>query len=284
MSLTLVPQRPHRAFTIAVTSGKGGVGKTSVAIHLAAALAGLRRRVALVDADFALGNIDVRLGLTPEKHLGAVLDGECEIDDIVVAGPFGLDIVPAASGVREFTQLSTGQWRLLSDAMVALGDDRDFVVIDTASGVSDAVIDVVGLADYALVVTADEAATLVDAYATIKLLTEADRTQTIGVLVNNADDAADAERVFTQLSRAARRFLDRSLRNDGFVVEDEGIRVTSLDGASVAETLANGPAGRCFRRLAARLATLPVAPPEPPGGHRAPLVVRPVFTEAPRCA
>jgi flagellar biosynthesis protein FlhG len=284
MSLTLVPQRPHRAFTIAVTSGKGGVGKTSVAIHLAAALAGLRRRVALVDADFALGNIDVRLGLTPARHLGAVLDGECDIDDVVVPGPFGVDVIPAASGVRDFTHLTAGQWRLLSDGIATLGEDHDFVVIDTASGVSDAVLDVVSLADYALVVTADEAATLVDAYATIKLITEADHAKAIGVLVNNATDTDDAERVFTQLSRAARRFLDRSLRNDGFVVEDAGIRAAALDASSVSETLANGPAGRCFRRLAARLAAVSTAPPEPPGGHRAPIVIRPVFTEAPRCA
>jgi flagellar biosynthesis protein FlhG len=286
MSLTLVPQRPNRAFAIAVTSGKGGVGKTSVAIHLAAALAGLRRRVALVDADFALGNIDVRLGLTPVKHLGAVLDGDCAIDDVTVAGPMGIDVVPAASGVRELSQLTSGQWRRLSEALTSLRDNHDFIVIDTATGIGDAVLDVVGLADYALVVTADESAALVDAYATIKLLTEADRSKPVGVLVNAAAGAEEAGRVFTQLSRAARRFLDRSLRDDGYIVEDDAIRTAALELAAVPNTLAHGPAGPCFRRLAARLAAASSAPPEPPSGHRT-AVVRPsplAFTEAPRCA
>ena len=110
-----------------------------------------------------------------------------------------------------------------------LSDDHDFVVVDTATGISDAVIDVVGLTDYALVVTADEPAALVDAYATIKLLTEADRAKPVGVLVNATADADDADRVYKQLSRAARRFLDRSLRDDGYIVEDKGIRGAALD-------------------------------------------------------
>ena len=286
MSLTLVPQRPNRAFVIAVTSGKGGVGKTSVAIHLAAALAGLRRRVALVDADFALGNIDVRLGLTPAEHLGAVLDGDCEIADVTVAGPMGIDVVPAASGVREFAQLTSGQWRRLAEALASLRDNHDFIVIDTATGISDAVLDVVGLADYALVVTADESAALVDAYATIKLLTEADRSKPVGVLVNAAAGEDEAGRVFRQLSRAAHRFLDRSLRDDGYIVEDNAIRTAALDVTAVPNTLAHGSAGPCFRRLAARLAAASSTPPEPPSGHRS-SVVRPsplAFTEAPRCA
>jgi flagellar biosynthesis protein FlhG len=284
MSLTLVPPRPLRAFSIAVTSGKGGVGKTSVAIHLAGALANLRRRVALVDADFALGNIDVRLGLTPTEHLGGVLAGECDVDAITMTGPLGIDVVPAASGVRELSHLEPIQWRRLARALSDLAEDRDFLVIDTASGVSDAVLDVIGLADYALVVASDEPAALVDAYATIKLVTEADRTKPIGVVVNAIRDADDAERVYSQLSRASRRFLQRPLRDDGYIVDDPSVCAAPPASARLGDDLAASPAGRCFRRLAARLAAAAVVPPDP---GPAPALVRldaPALVEAPRCA
>jgi flagellar biosynthesis protein FlhG len=284
MSLTLVTPRRARAFSIAVTSGKGGVGKTSVAIHLAAALAGLRRRVALVDADFALGNIDVRLGLTPTRHLGAVLDGECGIDEITVAGPLDLDVVPAASGVRALAALSPVQWRRFGAALEQLAEDRDFIVIDTATGVADAVMDVVGLADYALVVTTDEPAALVDAYATIKLLTEADAAKPVGVLVNAVKDEDAAGRVAQQLTRAARRFLSRTVRDDGYVLADASLRDAAFRHALATDLVAASAAGRCFRRLAARLAALAVTPP---GSGPAPALVAPrvpSFVEAPRCA
>lgn len=284
MSLTLVPPRLSRAFAIAVTSGKGGVGKTSVAIHLAAALATLRRRVALVDADFALGNIDVRLGLTPTEHLGGVLAGECDVDQITMAGPLGIDVVPAASGVRELTHLEPIQWRRLARALTELSEDRDFVVIDTASGVSDAVIDVIGLADYALVVASEEPAALVDAYATIKLVTEAARTKPIGVVVNAVRDAESADRVYTQLGRATRRFLQRTLRDDGYIVDDPGVRAAAVRSTLLADPGDLSPAGRCFLRLAARLAAASVVPPDPGPAPGLARLSAPALVEAPRCA
>lgn len=285
MSLTLVTPRSRRAFSIAVTSGKGGVGKTSVAIHLAAALAGLRRQVALVDADFALGNVDVRLGLTPERHLGAVLDGDCGIDDVIVKGPLGIDVVPAASGVRDLASLELGQWRRLSTALAALADDRDFIVIDTATGIADVVLDVVALADYALVVTTDDPASLVDAYATIKLLGEARSHQPVGVLANRVTDGDAAERVTRQLTRAARTFLDRTVRNDGFILADASLRAAGGRHAVATDVVAASAAGRCFRRLAARLAGASTTPP-PGSGPNPGLVAPPLhaFVEAPRCA
>ncbi len=285
MSLTLVTSRPSRAFTIAVTSGKGGVGKTSVAIHLAIALAGLKRRVALVDADFALGNVDVRLGLIPGRHLGDVLDGACSIDDVTLDGPIGIDVVPAASGIRELAVLTPVHWARLSGALATIASDRDFVIVDTASGVGDASLDVVGLADYALVVTNDEPAALVDAYATIKLLTQADHSKPIGILVNSVNQQAEADRVFAQLSRASRCFLDRTLRNDGFIVHDVSVREAALRHAPLAEVIAASPASRCFRRLAARLAAAAVVPPDPgpaPGAFVG--SSQPALVEAPRCA
>jgi flagellar biosynthesis protein FlhG len=289
MSLTLVSgRRPQTAFTIAVTSGKGGVGKTSVATNVAIAMARLARRVALIDGDFALGNIDVRLGLQPVSHLGDVLDGTCSIDDVMLTGPYDVDIVPSASGMRRLCQLSTAQWARLSDALADAARGRDFVIVDTATGVGDTVIDLVGLTDYALVVTSHEPAALVDAYAVVKLLTAADRTREIGIVVNKVRGAADADVVFRQISHAADRFLGRTLRYDGFIVDDPEIRIAAIGQVPVAGGAYDGPACRCFRRLASRLAAAQPLPPGPglsPAVWSASLFERSAISpEAPRCA
>jgi flagellar biosynthesis protein FlhG len=288
MSLTLLPSRPSPAFSIAVTSGKGGVGKTSVSINLAAALARMGRRVALFDADFALGNIDVRLGLTPASHLGDVLDGDRSLDEITMAGPFGIDVIPAANGVRELAALTSAQWARLTAALASAASGRDFLLVDTATGIGDTVIDLIGLSDYALVVTSHEPAALVDAYAVVKLLTAADHTKPIGVLVNAARDERQAAVVFRQLARASERFLGRTLRNDGYIIEDPGVRSGAFAAASLDQYEPGGPAGRCFARLAARLAAWR-RPPNPGPGPASvlPLPMRrpvPSFAEALRCA
>jgi len=288
VSLSLVgATRPQNAFSIAVTSGKGGVGKTSVAINLAVALARLHRRVALVDADFTLGNVDIRLGLTPATHMGHVLDGACPIEDITVEGPFGIEIMPSGSGIRDLDVLNETQWTRLSAALAAAARGRDFLIVDTATGVGDSVIELIGLTDYALVVTTHEPAALVDAYAVIKLLTVAHRVRQIGVLVNAARDERQADVVFRQLSRAAERFLGRTLRNDGFIVDDPHVRAAALGHVPLADGALGGPASRCFRRLASRLATWrPIVPgpgpasPAVPGLHTGATAM----SEAARCA
>jgi len=288
VSLSLVgTPRPQNAFSVAVTSGKGGVGKTSVSINLAVALARLNRRVALLDADFTLGNVDIRLGLTPASHMGHVLDGERTVDDVMLDGPFGVDIVPSGSGLRGLDVLSEAQWKRLSLALTGVARGRDFLIVDTATGIGDSVIELIGLTDYALVVTTHEPAALVDAYAVIKLLTLANRAQQIGVLVNAVRDERQAAVVFGQLSRAADRFLGRTLRNDGFIVEDQHVRASALGHVPLADGALGGPASRCFRRLAARLATWrPIVPGPGPASPAVPGLPTGMATvpEGARCA
>jgi len=279
-------QRP--AMKIAVTSGKGGVGKTSLTVNLAVALARLGHRVGVVDADFALGNVDVMLGLAPQSHLGAVISGECSVDDVTIEGPHGVRIVPAGSGVRALTQLDTHEWTRLAEAFVVASRDLDFLIVDTASGVSDNVIDLIGLVDYALVVTALEPAAVVDAYAVIKLVSASHRTKGIGVVVNAAEDADEADLVFRQLSMAADKFLGRALRYDGFVVHDVELQMAVRGQALVADRDDAEGASRCFRRLARRLAASRpawTAPPVPVPGPRPDVALEAVHGEdAHRCA
>jgi flagellar biosynthesis protein FlhG len=285
--VSLTARAAHRppATRIAVTSGKGGVGKTSLTVNLAVAMARLGHRVGVLDADFALGNIDVALGLTPDAHLGAVLDGEKAVADIMLEGPSGVRVIPAGSGVRSLTLLDDEKWPRLVEAIDQAGRDLDFLLFDTATGIGDNVLDVVGLADYVLVVTSFEPAAVVDAYAVIKLLTAADQTTPIGVVVNAARDADEGHLVFRQISLAAQRFLNRSIRYDGHVLEDRLVKDASLAQMPLIGGDASSPASRDIRRLATRL-TAARPSGAGPWPSRPTLVSSRVLAtmEAPRCA
>ncbi|MCC7010587.1 MAG: MinD/ParA family protein [Acidobacteria bacterium] len=283
MSLTAIGSSRPPATRIAVTSGKGGVGKTSLTLNLAVAMARLGHRVGVLDADFALGNIDVLLGLAPAAHLGAVLDGTRSIGDVTIEGPNGVRIIPAGSGVRDLTTLDDARWARLVQAIGEVGRDLDFLLFDTASGVSDNVIDVLGLADYVLVVTSFEPAAVVDAYAVIKLVTAADAAKPIGVVVNTARDVDEGHLVFHQISVAAERFLGRRLRYDGHVLEDRSVKDATLAQVPLVGGDAASPASRDIRRLACRLTAARSSGAGPWPVRRTPDGPRP-GSETPRCA
>jgi flagellar biosynthesis protein FlhG len=274
------------AATIAVTSGKGGVGKTSVVVNLAVALARLHNRVGILDADFGLGNVDVLLGLAPESHLGHLLTGEKAIEDIIVRGPNGVQIVPASSGLRELTALTEHQWMRLAEGLQRVCRQLDFLLIDTAAGVSDNVVELVLSAQRALVVTSLDPSAMVDAYAMVKVLTTSDPAKEIGILVNGARDGDEAELVFRQLELAASRFLQRGLRYFGFVPFDPAVREAVLAQRSIVDHRPQSPASRCFRALASKIAALaPVGGPGlrlvPPGTRQS---ARLAGAEEQRCA
>jgi flagellar biosynthesis protein FlhG len=239
--------------SIAITSGKGGVGKTNVAINLAVSLARLRHRVAILDADFGLGNVDVLLGLAPSAHIGHVLSGEKKIAEILVAGPRGVQLIPASSGMGQLTALTGLQWDRLGDALDEIADDFDYLIIDTGAGISGNVIDAIRIATRVLVVTSLEPTAVVDAYAVIKLLSTTDPAQEIGVVVNNARDASEAQLVFAQLEIATSRFLNRRITYFGFIAHDAAVRDAVLMQRPIVDHLPQSPASRCFRILASRL-------------------------------
>ena len=275
------PGRP--ATVMAVASGKGGVGKTNVAVNLAVALARLRHRVGLLDADFGLGNVDVLLGLAPERHIGHLLAGEATLHDIMIDGPGGVQILPASSGLQTLTALTPAQRIILSAAFDSVCSRLDFLLIDTASGISDNVIETMLLAGRVILVTSVEPAAIVDAYATAKVLTTVSPRTEIGIVVNSVRDAEEASLAFRQLDVAANRFLSRSLNYFGYVSEDPAVRDAVLSQRAIVEHMPQSPASRCFRILAARMASL-----DPVQGHGLRLVTdagRTVpVTEVSQCA
>ncbi|NOT24513.1 MAG: MinD/ParA family protein [Acidobacteria bacterium] len=252
--MTHTQRQAGRGSVIAITSGKGGVGKTNVVINLAAALARRGYRVGIIDADFGLGNIDVMLGLAPVHHLGHFLNGSKRLEEIIIDGPLGIRILPASSGFRELTNLTPAQWRRVGNAIRRMSTELDFLFVDTAAGISDNVVELLRLVDRTIVVTSFDPAAIVDAYAMIKILTTVNPTREVGVVVSAARDADEAGLVFRQLDLAATRFLERSLRYAGSIVFDPAIRESLLVQRPVVDHQPQAPASRCFRILASRLA------------------------------
>lgn len=279
--MTETPSK-RAATVLAVTSGKGGVGKTNLAINISVALARLGHRVAIVDGDLGLGNVDVMLGLTPERHVGHLIAGEKTLAEVLVDGPRGLRVLPAGSGVPALTALSPEQRRRLHAAIEQLRADADFVVIDTAPGISDNVVETLRLAHHVLLVTSLDPAALVDSYALAKVLWKvADRAE-IGLVANGVRDGAEGRLAFRQIDRAATRFLGHHLRYLGFIPEDPAVREAMVDQRPLVEHLPQAPASRCLRLLATRLASLQSGP----GGVRLlpPAGPAPDATEVSQCA
>ena len=269
-----------RATVLAVTSGKGGVGKTNVTINVAIAMARLGLRVGVLDADFGLGNIDVLLGIAPGAHVGHLVAGEKKLQDVLVRGPHGITIIPASSGLQSMTSL-TGQQR---DRLLAALDlacrDLDFLLIDTAAGISDNVMEMLKLAERVVLVTSLEPSAIVDAYALTKVLTGADATKEIGVVVNGVHTAEEAGLAFRQIETAVRRFLKRSVAYYGHITDDPAVRESVLVQRAIVDHLPQSPASRCYRIVASRLAGLGPAH----GGLRLATRGTAAVEEVPQCA
>lgn len=210
--------------TIAVASGKGGVGKTNVAANLAIALRKLGKNVMIVDADLGLSNIDVLLHLAPKHNIEHMLKNGMPLKDVLIEGPHGIKILPAGSGVQELTALDEFQRLKILEAFDAYDDDIDILLIDTAAGISENVAFFCIAAQEIIIVTSPEPTAITDAYALIKVLYTHYQEKEFRVLVNSAKNAEDAFEVFRRLSLAAEKFLNISLDYLGYLPYDEAVQ------------------------------------------------------------
>lgn len=246
--------------TIAVASGKGGVGKSTVVVNLAVALGELGARVVLFDGDLAQANLDLLLGLSPRWDLGHVLRGEKTLDQIVVEAPHGVRLVPAASGDRDLADLDDFRREGLYRELSRLSADADLVLVDTASGASALTSSFARAASELVVVTTSEPTSYSDAYGLLKVLVAQGLTGTPGVLVNRAPSIEEAEEVAHDLASLTRRFLDRNVNSLGAVPDDPAVGQAVRRRRPVVDSAPGSPAAIAFRTLARRLWACPVDP------------------------
>src|SRR6202790_1986664 len=196
---------------IAVTGGKGGVGKTTVSANLAVSIAAQGRDVMLVDADLGLANVDVVLGLNTRFHLGHVVSGECSLEDAIVPGPHGLQIVRAASGIKRMANLTDTEQAGIIRAFSDLYHRVDVMIVDTAAGLHDSVLTFSQAAQHVLVVVCDEPASITDAYALIKVLSREHGVRRFQILANQTRRSGEGSDLYQKIARVCDRFLNVTL-------------------------------------------------------------------------
>lgn len=242
---------------IAVTGGKGGVGKTNLSVNLSVALAQLQRRVVLMDADLGLANVDVLLGLQAQYNLADVLSGERSMSDILLTGPSGMKVVPASSGVPQMAKLSHLEHAAIIHAFSELNDQLDVLMIDTAAGISDTVVSFVRAAQEVVVVVCDEPSSITDAYALIKLLNTEHDVFRFRVVANMTRSTNEGINLFNKLNGVCDRFLDASLQYLGHVPFDENVRKAVQKRKALIEFAPTCKASQAMRVLAQKIDAWP---------------------------
>jgi flagellar biosynthesis protein FlhG len=251
--------RPRPVQVIAVTAGKGGVGKTCVAVNLAASLAAQGRRVLLFDGDLGLANVDVLLGITPQHTLEHVLDGRCTLEEAVIDTPLGFRMIPGASGIARLASLSTAEHLGLVRAFSHLTEGLDVLIVDTAAGIADGVLQFCQAAQNVLVVLRDEPASLTDAYALIKVLSRDHGVGRFRVLANMSPASGAGELLFRKLERVTSRFLDVVLDYAGEIPDDSFVRSAIREQRAVVQAYPSCAASLAFAKLARHAGQWPLA-------------------------
>ena len=237
---------------IAVTGGKGGVGKTTVSANLAVSIAAQGRDVMLVDADLGLANVDVVLGLNTRFHLGHVVSGECALEDAIVTGPHGLQIVPAASGIKRMANLSDIEQAGIIRAFSDLYHRVDVMIVDTAAGLHDSVLTFSQAAQHVLVVVCDEPASITDAYALIKVLSREHGVRRFQILANQTRRSGEGPELFQKISRVCDRFLNVTLEFAGSVPFDDYLRRAVQRQSAVVEAYPASISSVALKNLAVK--------------------------------
>ncbi len=264
-SIRRMPKKQTPVRVVTVTSGKGGVGKTNVSVNLAMALSNAGKRVTIMDADLGLGNIDVLLGLHPQYNLNQVINGEQQLDDIIVPGPGNISIIPAASGVQNMAELSPSQHAGLIRAFSEMSHDLDVLLVDTAAGIADSVISFSRAAQEVVVVVNDEPASITDAYALIKVLNREYGLFRFRVLCNRVKSAQQGRELYSTITRVTDRFLDVALDYIGFIPDDDFVVKAIRKQRPVVDAYPRSKASMAFKTLAEKMNKWPI--PTNAGGH-----------------
>lgn len=265
--------RGSRTPVLAVTGGKGGVGKSNVSLNLGISLARQGRRILLLDADLGLANVEVLIGSSPRFHLGHVLSGECTLEEAVYYGPAGLGLVSGGAGLSDLAAFGPAAVRRVMHSLEKLSQGFDLVLVDTGAGIHPQVLTFVRSADYVVVVTTPEPTAMTDAYALMKAVGLQDRL--VGLVMNQARSREEAEQSYSHLSSVCSRYLGTKPVYLGHIPADPAVPQAVRAHAPLVEFAPQAPAARAIAALAAGLAgswlwshflagaKSPALPPEP---------------------
>ncbi len=242
--------QPKPVRVIAITSGKGGVGKSNISVNLATAMSKNGHQVMVMDADLGMANIDILLGLNPIYNLSHVVRGERSITEVIVPGPAGIHIVPAASGTQYMAELSVAEHAGLVNAFSEISQMLDVLIIDTAAGISSSVVSFCQAAQEVLVVVCDEPASITDAYALIKLLSREHGVSRFHVIANMTTSVQEGRELFEKLNKVSNRFLDTTLTFLGVLPYDEYLKKAVQKQKTVVEAYPRCRSAIAFKNFA----------------------------------
>lgn len=238
---------------IVVSSGKGGVGKSTFSLNLGLALAGSGQRVVLVDADLGMANIDVMLGMIPQYNLYHMMRGEKGLREIIVRGPMGMDIIPGGSGIAELANMRDDELKRILIEMGKIDGDYDFMIVDTGAGISDNVLQFVLAGDDVVVVTTPEPTSLTDAYGLIKNVARDGYQGQIYIVVNKVGRASEGEVVGQKLQLVSEKFLGLDLVLLGHIMQDSAVEQVIKEQKALLQEHPRSEASRNIAAIAARL-------------------------------
>lgn len=265
VSPTPKPNRPRaRVRTVAVTSGKGGVGKSTLATNLAILCARAGKKVLLVDADLSLANLDLLLGMIPRYNLGDVISGERSIEEVAVDTAYGIKLLPASSGLERLADLDDFSREKLLRELSRFEDSCDLLILDTATGIGRQTIHFAGAADEVAIVTTPEPTAFSDAYATLKVLANRSSCGQPYLIVNRASSAEEARRTAKRIQTVAHKFLGFEPALLGHIPEDGTVGTSVLRQEPLVSLFPQSPAAQALMNLTDRLLESP-GPYEPIG-------------------
>ena len=243
---------------IAITSGKGGVGKTNLSVNLGIALAQAGRRVALLDADMGLANVDILLGIYPKFNLLHVLSGDKTLAEIMLDGPSGLKVIPGASGIQKMSELSTIEQAAVVHAFSEIDQDLDVLIVDTAAGISASVVNFARACQEIIVVACDEPTSLTDAYAFIKLLNRDYNLSNFHVVANMVQTVQQGQALFQKLIKVTDQYLDVNLRFLGAVPYDDYLCRSVQKQTPVVVAYPSSKASTAVKEIAGKIDSWPL--------------------------
>ncbi|TGE40235.1 MinD/ParA family protein [Desulfosporosinus fructosivorans] len=253
---------------IAVTSGKGGVGKTNFTVNLALALAETGKRIIILDGDLGLANVDIAFGLTARYTIEHIISGEKTIEQILLTGPRGIGIIPGGSGVQALANVDRDKLTNVLTNLGRLEDMTDILIIDTGAGLGHTVTNFLRAADDIILVTTPEPTALIDAYGLLKALKSEAIEVPIHVVTNRVRTEADALATFKRLETAVHKFLDGSLDFMGWIYDDPNVGRSVMQQEPLGISFPTSPAYKCIQWIAGTVAGIYQRPPRQAGGVR----------------